>query len=62
MRERINNLPKKSRRKGDSMEDNAVIFIGDKPVMNAGEYEIASGASMEAIVKELSDGARARLA
>jgi DNA-binding protein len=33
-RERINNLPKKSRRKGDAMEDNAVIFIGDKPVMN----------------------------
>ena len=31
--------------------------LGDKPVMKAGEYEIASGASMEAIVKELSDGA-----
>jgi DNA-binding protein len=35
-RERINNLPKKSRRKGDLMEDNAVIFIGDKPVMYYG--------------------------
>lgn len=32
-------------------------FIGQKPVMKAGEYEIASGASMEAIVKELSSGA-----
>lgn len=30
--------------------------MGDKPVMKAGEYEIASGASMEAIVKELSTG------
>lgn len=30
--------------------------LGDKPVMKAGEYEIKSGASMEAIVKELSDG------
>jgi len=33
-RERVNNLPKKNRRKGDAMEDNAVIFVGDKPVMN----------------------------
>jgi len=31
-------------------------ILGDKPVMKAGEYEIVSGASMEAIVKELSDG------
>ncbi len=31
-------------------------LLGDKPVMKAGEYEIASGASMEAIVKELSTG------
>ena len=31
-------------------------FLGEKPVMKAGEYEIASGASMEAIVKELSTG------
>lgn len=31
-------------------------ILGDKPVMKAGEYEIASGASMEAIVKELSTG------
>ncbi len=32
-------------------------FLGDNPVMKAGEYEIKSGASMEAIVKELSEGA-----
>jgi UPF0755 protein len=32
-------------------------FMGEKPVMKAGEYEIASGASMETIVKELSTGA-----
>ena len=32
-------------------------FMGDKPVMKAGEYEIASGASMETIVKDLSTGA-----
>ncbi len=31
-------------------------FFGDKPVMKAGEYELKSGASMEAIVKELSTG------
>ncbi len=31
-------------------------FMGDKPVMKAGEYELKSGASMEAIVKELSTG------
>lgn len=31
-------------------------FMGEKPVMKAGEYEIASGASMEAIVKELASG------
>lgn len=29
---------------------------GEKPVMKAGEYELKSGASMEAIVKELSTG------
>jgi DNA-binding protein len=33
-RERINNLPKKNERRDESMDDNAVIFIGDKPVMN----------------------------
>lgn len=32
------------------------IFPGDKPVMKAGEYEIKSAASMEAIVKALSTG------
>lgn len=32
-------------------------FMGEKPVMKAGEYELASGASMETIVKELSTGA-----
>jgi UPF0755 protein len=32
-------------------------MLGDKVVMKAGEYEIASGASMEAIVKELASGA-----
>ena len=32
-------------------------FMGEKPVMKAGEYEIASAASMESIVKELSTGA-----
>jgi UPF0755 protein len=32
-------------------------YLGEKPVMKAGEYEIASGASMETIVKELSTGA-----
>lgn len=32
------------------------IFPGDKPVMKAGEYEVESGASMEAIVKTLSEG------
>jgi UPF0755 protein len=31
-------------------------FMGEKPVMKAGEYEIASGASMESIVKDLSTG------
>lgn len=31
-------------------------FLGEKPVMKAGEYEIDSGASMESIVKELSTG------
>lgn len=31
-------------------------FMGDKPVMKAGEYEIASGSSMESIVAELSSG------
>jgi UPF0755 protein len=31
-------------------------FLGDKPVMKAGEYEIPSGASMEVIVEELSAG------
>lgn len=31
-------------------------FTGEKPVMKAGEYEIASGASMADIVAELSDG------
>ena len=33
-RERVNNQSKKNRGKGDAMEDNAVIFVGDKPVMN----------------------------
>ena len=33
-----------------------LVFLGEKPVMKAGEYELASGASMEAIVKELSTG------
>lgn len=32
-------------------------FLGDKPVMKAGEYSIDSGASMEAVVAELSSGA-----
>jgi UPF0755 protein len=32
-------------------------FMGDKPVMKAGEYSIASGASMEAVVAELTTGA-----
>jgi UPF0755 protein len=31
-------------------------FLGDKPVMKAGEYELKSGASMAAIVQELSMG------
>jgi UPF0755 protein len=31
-------------------------FMGDKPVMKAGEYEIDSGASMEGIVEQLSTG------
>lgn len=31
-------------------------IMGEKPVMKAGEYEIASAASMESIVKELSTG------
>lgn len=31
-------------------------FLGEKPVMKAGEYELPSAASMEAIVKELSVG------
>ena len=31
-------------------------FAGDKPVMKAGEYEIASGASIAEIVAELSTG------
>jgi len=33
-RERVNNQSKKNRREGDALEDNAVIFVGDKPVMN----------------------------
>ena len=32
-------------------------FMGDKPVMKAGEYSIDSGASMEAVVAELTTGA-----
>jgi UPF0755 protein len=32
-------------------------FMGDKPVMKAGEYSIESGASMEAVVAELTTGA-----
>lgn len=32
-------------------------FMGEKPVMKAGEYEVASGASMAEIVKQLSTGA-----
>lgn len=32
-------------------------FLGEKPVMKAGEYEVASGASMEEIVRQLSTGA-----
>jgi UPF0755 protein len=32
-------------------------FLGEKPVMKAGEYAIASGASMEAVVAELTTGA-----
>lgn len=31
-------------------------FLGDKAVMKAGEYEIKSGASMQAIVQELAEG------
>lgn len=31
-------------------------ILGEKPIMKAGEYELKSGASMEAIVKELSTG------
>lgn len=32
-------------------------FLGEKPVMKAGEYSIESGASMEAVVAELTTGA-----
>ncbi|OYW42687.1 MAG: hypothetical protein B7Z38_04105 [Rhodobacterales bacterium 12-64-8] len=32
-------------------------FLGEKPVMKAGEYAIPSGASMEAVVAELTTGA-----
>jgi UPF0755 protein len=32
-------------------------FLGEKPVMKAGEYSIDSGASMEAVVAELTTGA-----
>jgi UPF0755 protein len=37
-------------------------FMGDRPVMKAGEYLIASGASMEAIVGELTTGASTQYA